>query len=334
MERVFTLSPSSLETYAPPTKSHPGSLLSKDRIPHFNPYIPIPFPSAKSESISPVSETIPCFSCSIPLLFPPTNSETESSENDERTPTWSSSLGVFLPKIKSQLNNLFITKRVQQFDPSIESIFPPTKSETNSSENDKRTPSLSSSELGVFPHKTKSQPNTVVIISKSVPHFHLSIESVFPATRSDTDSLLSDDSNPKYSMFRTNNLLSKSVPHFHPSIDSVFPATKSDTDSLFSDDSNPDYSETPSTRSYSPSNKLSSVYDLSYKNATTKISRPPHPAVYQDKAKISRLLFPKKVNHQPSPTTESIQLQFPEDGSGKSNAKENISNFQSFPDNH
>ena len=179
----------------------------------------------------------------------------------------------------------------QRFSSFIPSIFPPTKSETNSSENDKRTTNFSSS-LGVFLSKTKqSQPNNLVI--------------------------------------------SKTVPNFHPSIESIFPAAGSDSDSLFSDDSNPKYSIPPSTtQSYFPSVISSSDSDLSYMNVTNTetsaenfsfFSRPHHPAGYQDKAKISRLLFPKKGNNRLSPTAESMHLQFPQDWPGNSYNKEGCS---------
>ena len=261
-----------METIAPPSKSQSGSLAREERVPHFSLCISSLFPPARSPPGSPHSpERVPHSAPPVHSLFPAANSRSGSSASNET---------------------------YQRFSSLIPSIFPPTKSETSSSENDKRTPNFSSS-LGVFLSKTKqSQPNNLVI-SKAVPNFHPSIESIFPATRSDSDSLFSDDSNPKYS---------------------IPPST---------------------TRSYFPSVRSSSDSDLSYMNSTNTetsaekfslFSRPHHPAAYQDKAKISRLLFPKKGNNQLSPTAESTHLQFPQDWPGNSYNKEDVRGFQSFPD--
>ena len=261
-----------METIAPPNKSQSGSLASEERVPHFSLCISSLFPPARSPPGSPHSpERVPHSAPPVHSLFPAANSRSGSSASNET---------------------------YQRFSSLIPSIFPPTKSETNSSENDKRTTNFSSS-LGVFLSKIKQsdQPNNLVI--------------------------------------------SKTVPNFHPSIESIFPATRSDSDSLFSDDSNPKYSIPPTTRSYFPSFRSSSDSDLSYMNSTNTetsaekfslFSRPHHPASYQDKAKISRLLFPKKGNNQLSPTAESTHLQFPQDWPGNSYSKEDVRGFQSFPD--
>ncbi|KAF3957727.1 hypothetical protein CMV_017288 [Castanea mollissima] len=261
-----------METIAPPSKSQSDSLASGERVPHFSLCISSLFPPAKSPSGSPHSpERVPHSAPPVHSLFPAANSRSGSSASNET---------------------------YQRFSSLIPSIFPPTKSVTNSSENDKRTTNFSSS-LGVFLSKTKqSQPNNLVI-SKTVPNFYPSIESIFPAARSDSDSLFSDDNNPKYS---------------------IPPST---------------------TQSYFPSVRSSSDSDLSYMNVTNTetsaekfsfFSRPHHLAGYQDKAKISRLLFPMKGNNQLSPTAESMQLQFPQDWPGNSYNKEDVPGFQSFPD--
>ncbi|KAL0007217.1 hypothetical protein SO802_008719 [Lithocarpus litseifolius] len=119
------------------------------------------------------------------------------------------------------------------------------------------------------------------------------------------------------------------VPHFSLCISSLFPPAKSPPGSPHSPERVP-HSAPPVHSLFPAANSRSANTETSAEKFSF-FSRPHHPAGYQDKAKISRLLFPKKGNNQLSPTAESMHLQFPQAWPGNSYYKEDVPGFQSFP---
>ena len=241
------------------------------------------------------------------------------------------------PPSKSQSGSLASEERVPHFSLCISSLFPQARSPPGSPHSPERVPHSAPPVHSLFPAANSRSGSSAS--NETYQRFSSLIPSIFPPTKSETNSSENEKRTTNFSS--SLGVISKTVPNFHPSIESIFPPTRSDSDSLFSDDSNPKYSIPSSTiQSYFPSVRSSSDSDLSYMNSTNTetsaekfsfFSRPHHPTGYQDKAKISWLLFPKKGNNQLTPTAESTHLQFPQDWPGNS-FNEDVPGFQSFPD--